>query len=43
MFSNFPFEEKLVDLENPELIFHVVENHNEGQILFGLQIASYRD
>ena len=42
MFGHLPFDEKLVDLKNYELVFKIIENDADGQIYFGNRIANCR-
>ena len=36
MFKKFPFKDENVDLNNPDLIFRIVENIETGHVFAGL-------
>ena len=42
MFKDLPFDEKLVDLNNFETIFKIIENKTDGEIYLGNHIAQAR-
>lgn len=42
MFKTYPFEDKNVDLQSPQVTYRVVENTYTGECFFGVQVASAR-
>ena len=42
MFGALPFDKELVDLENYELVYKIIENAPDGEIYFGNRVASCR-
>ena len=36
MFKKYPFEDRNVDLKNPQVIYRVVENTYTGECFFGV-------
>ena len=41
-FKTHPYHDEDVSLDNPEVIYKIIENKGDGMVYFGLQIASSR-
>lgn len=41
-FKTHPFHDEDVDLDNPEVLFKIIENRADGMVYYGLILASIR-
>lgn len=43
LFKVYPFYNEDLSLDNPEVIYKIVENKDDGMVYFGLQVACYKE